>query len=129
MRLMDFCRWTTTGLSNEVTIDLFGSALAVVPYSIEEAIQIANDSPSGLGGYAFGRDREKGYEFANRLRAGRASFDGTARNSLTPMGGYKRSGVRRTTGELCLVEYLKGKSVYGFGEQAASLPKFGGRPS
>lgn len=130
MRLMGFCRWTTTGLSNEVSIDLFGSVLAVVPYPTEEeALQIANDSPDGLGGYAFGRDREKVYEFASRLRAGQVSFNGAASNSLTPVVGYKQSGVGRSMGGLGLDEYLKGKPVYGFGEQAASLPKFGGRPS
>jgi aldehyde dehydrogenase (NAD+) len=100
--------------------------LAVIPYSTEEeALRIANDSPYGLGGYVFSRDRKKGYEFASGMRAGRVCFNGAATNSLTPMGGYKQSGIGRSMGQLGLEEYLEVKSVCGFEEEAASLPRFG----
>jgi aldehyde dehydrogenase (NAD+) len=106
--------------------EIFGPVLAVIPYSTEqEALQIANDSPYGLGGYVFSRDRRKGYEFASGLRAGRVSFNGAATNSLTPMGGYKQSGIGRSMGPIGLEEYLEIKSVYGFDDEAASLPRFG----
>jgi aldehyde dehydrogenase (NAD+) len=112
----------------EMTIsreEIFGPVLAVVPYTTEdEALRIANDSPYGLGGYVFARDRKKGYEFASGLRAGRICFNGAATNSVTPMGGYKQSGIGRSMGELGLEEYLEVKSVYGFEEEAASLPSF-----
>ncbi|RUX52067.1 aldehyde dehydrogenase family protein [Mesorhizobium sp. M4A.F.Ca.ET.050.02.1.1] len=110
--------------------EIFGPVLVVIPYSTEEeALKIANDSPYGLGGYVFGRDRKKGYEFASRLRAGRVSFNGAATNSVTPMGGYKQSGVGRSMGVLGLEEYLEVKSVYGFEEEASVLPRFGSRLS
>lgn len=105
--------------------EIFGPVLAVIPYSTEdEALQIANDSPYGLGGYVFGADREKGLRFASELRAGRVSFNGAATNSVTPMGGYKQSGIGRSMGELGLEEYLEVKSVYGFEAEAAALPAF-----
>jgi aldehyde dehydrogenase (NAD+) len=105
--------------------EIFGPVLAVVPYSTEaEALDIANDSPYGLGGYVFGTDRKKAYEFASALRAGRVCFNGAATNSLTPMGGYKQSGIGRSMGRVGLEEYLEIKSIYGFEEEANHLPNF-----
>ncbi|TIX39401.1 MAG: aldehyde dehydrogenase family protein, partial [Mesorhizobium sp.] len=110
----------------EMTIareEIFGPVLAVVPYSTEEqALEIANDSPYGLGGYVFSGDRKKGYEFSSGLRAGRISFNGANTNSLTPMGGYKQSGIGRSMGVFGLEEYLEVKSIYGFEEEATHLP-------
>jgi len=105
--------------------EIFGPVLTVIPYSTEEqALQVANDSPYGLGGYVFSRDRKRGYEFASGLRAGRVCFNGAPTNSLTPMGGYKQSGIGRSMGEIGLEEYLEVKSVYGFEQEAAALPNF-----
>jgi aldehyde dehydrogenase (NAD+) len=105
--------------------EIFGPVLAVIPYSTEaEALRVANDSPYGLGGYVFGKDRKKAYEVASGLRAGRICFNGAATNSLTPMGGYKQSGIGRSMGRVGLEEYLETKSVYGFEEEAGHLPAF-----
>ena len=116
------------GVTPEMTIakeEIFGPVLAVVPYSTEAAaLKIANNSPYGLGGYVFAGDRKRGYEFASGLRAGRVSFNGAATNSLTPMGGYKQSGVGRSMGVFGLEEYLEVKSVYGFEDEASLLPAF-----
>jgi len=103
--------------------EIFGPVLVVMPYSSEaQALELANDSPYGLGGYVFGGDRRKAYEFASGLRAGRVCFNGAATNSLTPMGGYKQSGIGRSMGVFGLQEYLEIKSVYGFEDEAATLP-------
>lgn len=111
----------------EMTIareEIFGPVLAVIPYSTEEqALEIANDSPFGLGGYVFSGDRKKAYEFASGLQAGRICFNGANTNSLTPMGGYKQSGVGRSMGIFGLEEYLEIKSIYGFEEEAHDLPE------
>lgn len=116
------------GVAPDMTIareEIFGPVLAVIPYATEkEALEIANDSPYGLGGYVFGRDRGKAYEFACGLRAGRVCFNGAATNSVTPMGGYKQSGIGRSMGSIGLEEYLEIKSVYGFDEEAGRLPEF-----
>jgi aldehyde dehydrogenase (NAD+) len=116
-----------SGVTEAMTIateEIFGPVLAVMPYSTEsEALKIANDSIYGLGGYVFAGDRNRGYEFASGLRAGRICFNGAATNSLTPMGGYKQSGIGRSMGVFGLEEYLEIKSVYGFAEEAAALPE------
>jgi aldehyde dehydrogenase (NAD+) len=104
--------------------EIFGPVLAVIPYRTEdEALEIANDSIYGLGGYVFGTDRAKGQEFCRGLKAGRISFNGAATNSHTPMGGYKQSGIGRSMGRFGLEEYLQVKSVYGFEEEAHRLPE------
>lgn len=102
--------------------EIFGPVLAVISYSSEkEALEIANASPFGLGGYVFSESRERGYEFASKLRAGRISFNGAATNSVSPMGGYKQSGIGREMGVFGLEEYLEVKSVYGFADEASKL--------
>ena len=110
------------GVTSEMTIareEIFGPVLAVLSYASEEqALEIANDSPYGLGGYVFSGNPERGYKFASGLRAGRVSFNGAETNSLTPMGGYKQSGIGRSMGVFGLEEYLEVKSVYGFDDQA-----------
>ena len=58
------------------------------------------------------------------MRAGRASFSGASTISVTPMGGYKRSGTDRSMGKLGLDDSLEVKSVYGFEEDEASIAKF-----
>jgi aldehyde dehydrogenase (NAD+) len=109
-------------VSPEMTIaqdEIFGPVLSVMSYATEdEALQIANDTPYGLGGYVFSGDRKRGYDFACGLRAGRVCFNGAATNSWTPMGGYKQSGTGREMGVFGLEEYLEIKSVYGFEEEA-----------
>lgn len=102
--------------------EIFGPVLSVMAYSTEtEALEMANDSPFGLAGYVFSGDRRRGYQFARELRAGRICFNGASTNSLTPMGGYKQSGVGREMGVFGLEEYLEVKSVYGFAEEASEL--------
>ncbi len=106
------------------TEEIFGPVLAVIPYRTEaEAIEIANASVFGLGGYVFGRDRERGYRVASQITAGRVCFNGAATNSTTPMGGYKQSGIGRSMGVFGLTEYLEVKSVYGFADIAQDLPE------
>jgi aldehyde dehydrogenase (NAD+) len=103
--------------------EIFGPVLVVMPYQTEdEALDIANDSIFGLGGYVFSEDRKRGYEFACGLRAGRISYNGANTNSHTPMGGYKQSGIGRSMGAFGLEEYLEVKSIYGFEEEAHALP-------
>jgi aldehyde dehydrogenase (NAD+) len=102
--------------------EIFGPVLAVIPYKTEEqALEIANDSPYGLGGYVFSRNVDRGYQFAKGLRAGRICFNGAETNSVTPMGGFKQSGIGRSMGVMGLEEYLEVKSIYGFEEKAELL--------
>lgn len=107
-----------THVNPDMTIareEIFGPVLAVIPYRDEnEALAIANDSPYGLGGYVFSRDVSRGWEVARQMRAGRICFNGAPTNSVTPMGGFKQSGIGRSMGKMGLEEYLEVKSIYGF---------------
>lgn len=122
-----YCKPTVlTDVTPDMTLaqeEIFGPVLVVMPYRTEEqALEIANDTIFGLGGYVFSEDRRRGYEFASGLRAGRICFNGANANQTTPMGGYKQSGIGRSMGVYGLEEYLEVKSVYGFEEEAGDLP-------
>jgi len=110
----------------EMTIareEIFGPVLSVIPYVTEEqALEIANKTPYGLGGYVFSASREKGLAVSRRLRAGRIFFNGAAGNVAAPMGGYKQSGNGREMGMFGLEEFLEVKSIFGFDAEARALP-------
>lgn len=101
----------------EMTIaqeEVFGPVLAVISYESEEqAIEIANNSMYGLGGYVFSGDPKRGAEVARELRAGRVFVNGAPSNHAAPMGGYKRSGNGREMGVFGLEEYLEVKAIFG----------------
>ena len=87
-----FCKPTVlAGVTPDMTLakeEIFGPVLVVMPYQTEEeALDIANDSIFGLGGYVFSEDRKRGYEFSCGLRAGRISYNGGNVNSLPPWAG------------------------------------------
>ncbi|MDR5798108.1 aldehyde dehydrogenase family protein [Caballeronia sp. LZ008] len=95
--------------------EIFGPVLAVIPYRTEEeAIEIANGTPYGLGAYVFSSNRERGLSVGRRLQAGRVFLNGAASNTEAPMGGYKRSGNGREMGVFGLEEYLEVKAMIGF---------------
>ncbi len=97
--------------------EIFGPVLAVISYSTEaEAIEMANDSTYGLGGYVFSSDPDKGKAVGSKLRAGRIFYNGAPGNPVAPMGGYKQSGNGRAMGVFGLEEYLEVKAMIGFDE-------------
>ncbi|MFM0529905.1 aldehyde dehydrogenase family protein [Paraburkholderia strydomiana] len=95
--------------------EIFGPVLAVIPYRTEEeAIEIANGTPYGLGAYVFSSNRERGTYVGRQLQAGRVFLNGAVSNTEAPMGGYKRSGNGREMGVFGLEEYLETKAMIGF---------------
>lgn len=95
--------------------EIFGPVLAVISYRTEEeAIEIANGTPYGLGAYVFSANRERGGSVGRQLQAGRVFLNGATSNTEAPMGGYKRSGNGREMGVFGLEEYLETKAMIGF---------------
>lgn len=95
--------------------EIFGPVIAVLTYKTEdEAVEIANGTPYGLGGYVFSGDPAKGRAVGQRMRAGRVFLNGAPSNPMAPMGGYKRSGNGREMGPFGLEEYLEVKAMIGF---------------
>lgn len=95
--------------------EIFGPVLAVLTYrNVDEAVEIANDTCYGLGGYIFSADPQKARHIAEKIRTGRIFFNGAASNNVAPMGGYKQSGNGREMGVFGLEEYLEVKAMIGF---------------
>jgi aldehyde dehydrogenase (NAD+) len=94
--------------------EIFGPVMSVITYdTVDEAVQIANDSPYGLAGYVTGADKAKAEQVASRIRAGQVLVNSVVPNLFAPFGGYKRSGNGRIWGVAGLEEYLETKALVG----------------
>ncbi|MEV0341860.1 aldehyde dehydrogenase family protein [Nocardia sp. NPDC050713] len=104
-------------VSNDMTIareEIFGPVMSIIGYdTIEEAIDIANDTPYGLAAFVDGADVEKAKQVARRIRAGQVSVNTSALNPNAPFGGYKRSGNGRAWGIWAIEEFLETKALVG----------------
>lgn len=104
-------------VKNDMTIaqeEIFGPVLSVLTYdSLDQAIEIANDTVYGLAGYVIGEDEQKLQEVASRLRAGRITVNDAEIDFDAPWGGYKHSGNGREWGDFGIEEYLEVKAVLG----------------
>ncbi len=103
------------GVRNDMTIaqeEIFGPVLSVIPYeTVDEAVEIANDSPYGLSGGVWGADLDEAKAVARRIRTGGVEVNGGRYNPLAPFGGYKQSGIGREAGVYGLEEFLQTKSL------------------
>lgn len=109
-------------VSRDMTIaqeEIFGPVLSVITYrDIDDAVEIANGTRYGLGGYIFSSNVEKARQVAERMQAGRIFLNGAPSNNVAPMGGYKQSGNGREMGVFGLEEYLEVKAMLGFANSA-----------
>lgn len=91
--------------------EIFGPVLSVITYdSVEEAIEIANDSIYGLSGGVVGPE-EVAYEVAKKMRTGNIIVNGADRTPKAPFGGYKQSGLGRENGRYGLDDYVEIKAI------------------
>ncbi|MET0364338.1 MAG: aldehyde dehydrogenase family protein [Sphingobium sp.] len=94
--------------------EIFGPVLVIIGYDDpDQAVEIANDSNFGLGGYVSGTDLDVVKSVARRLRTGAIWINGGF-DFHAPFGGYKRSGNGREWGDYGFREYLEIKSMIGF---------------
>jgi aldehyde dehydrogenase (NAD+) len=102
-------------VTNDMTIaqeEIFGPVLSMIRYStIDEAIDIANDTPYGLAAAVWAGDQDKALAIAKRIRAGQCAINGGEPNHEAPFGGYKESGNGREFGEAGLHEYCELKAI------------------
>lgn len=104
-------------VTNDMTIsrdEIFGLVVSLICYdTVDEAVDIANDSRYGLAAYVDGGDPAQVREVASRLRAGTVALNGAPLDPTAPFGGYKQSGHGRVWGVWGLEEYLETKAVIG----------------
>lgn len=101
-------------VDNSMTIaqeEIFGPVLSVITYkTVEEAIEIANDSQFGLSGAVYG-PQEKALEVAKQLKTGNVFVNATSKALNVPFGGYKYSGIGRENGVEGFEEFLELKAL------------------
>ncbi len=104
-------------VSNDMVIareEIFGPVQVIIGYDdVDQAVEIANDSPFGLAGNVSGADLEQCRAVARQIRSGWVSInDGFDFHAA--FGGYKKSGNGREWGEFGFHEYIEIKSLLGY---------------
>ena len=93
--------------------EIFGPVVSVIGYSDEEdAVRKANNSVYGLNASVYGRDAERAYAVARRVRSGNVTVNGMIVDPKQPFGGFKQSGVGREGGPEGLDNYLETKTIH-----------------
>jgi succinate-semialdehyde dehydrogenase / glutarate-semialdehyde dehydrogenase len=93
--------------------ELFGPVATVYKVaSEEEAVEVANDTPFGLGSYLFTTDKEQAKRVADRIEAGMVYVNVVGADSAElPFGGVKRSGFGRELGRFGIDEFVNKKLI------------------
>lgn len=79
----------------------------------DEAIEVANGTPFGLGSYVFSTDAEQAQRVADRIDAGMVFINEVLADAAElPFGGVKRSGTGREMGAIGIEEFMNRKLVH-----------------
>ena len=93
--------------------ELFGPVASLIAARGEkDAIRIANDSPFGLGGAVFTRDRARGERIAERDLESGSCFVNAQVLRTRGCGGIKDSGYGRELAAFGIREFTNVKTVY-----------------
>ena len=80
--------------------------------SEEEAVELANDTPFGLGSYVFSDDPDQALRVADNLETGMVFVNGVGLDGAElPFGGVKRSGFGRELGKYGMDEFVNKKLI------------------
>jgi succinate-semialdehyde dehydrogenase/glutarate-semialdehyde dehydrogenase len=105
-----------TGVTAENPVfheELFGPVAMVFKVASEdEAVELANDTPFGLGSYVFTNDPDQAARVADRLDVGMVFVNGVGMEGAElPFGGVKASGFGRELGTLGIEEFVNKKVI------------------
>ncbi len=95
------------------TLEIFGPALAVIPYKNEiQAIEIANSTIYGLGAAVFSPNIENAKKICGQLIAGQIAINDNIKSDVfLPFGGFKSSGFGRELGHVGFFEFTQSKVI------------------
>lgn len=99
--------------------EIFGPVLSCIRFSnVEEAINIANDTPYGLAAGIYTADISLAHKVAEKIDAGMLFINRYGCYGLSsPFGGFKQSGWGKEMSNHSLASYTKMKSIWiSFGE-------------
>lgn len=93
--------------------EIFGPVVCVTTFkTTEEAIEIANDTPYGLGAGVWTRDAYELYQVPRAVEAGRVWVNNYHNYPAgAPFGGYKQSGYGRENHKMMLDHYRQSKNM------------------
>lgn len=105
-----------TNVRNDMRIareEIFGPVGCVIPFdSVDEAVEIANDSEFGLAAAVWTADVARAHDVAQRIEAGQIYINDFMPIGVeAPFGGYKASGTGREKGIESLWHYTQVKTV------------------
>ena len=94
--------------------EVFGPVAALWTVdSLDEAIEIANSHPYGLGSNLWSEDEDERAQFVRDIESGMAFVNGmTTSYPELPFGGVKQSGYGRELTELGMREFMNAKTVW-----------------
>ena len=94
--------------------EVFGPVAAVTPFdTLEEAVQLANNSEYGLGAAVFTSNVTMAHVVAERLESGMVWVNSSQDSDVrVPFGGVKQSGIGRELGPAGLAAYTQEKSIH-----------------
>src|SRR3954466_8610958 len=106
-----------TGITPEMNLyheEVFGPVAALFTVgSLDEAIEIANSHPYGLGGNLWSDDEGERERFVRDVASGMAFINGMVTSyPELPFGGIKQSGYGRELTELGMREFMNAKTVW-----------------
>jgi acyl-CoA reductase-like NAD-dependent aldehyde dehydrogenase len=94
--------------------EIFGPVLVLQSYdTVEQAVELANDTPFGLAAGVWSADVDEAAIFATRIRAGQIEINGAAYDSMAPFGGFGDSGYGREFGVSGLREFVAPQAIVG----------------
>lgn len=93
--------------------EIFGPVAPVLTFAtIDEAVELANDTEFGLIGYVFAENLTEALTVSERLEVGMVGLNsGVVSNPAAPFGGVKASGLGREGSHEGIEEYLETKYI------------------